>query len=215
MKTLAAKAATAASHKIASKAAAGETSTVDAELQKLVDQTPEGTIFRKDLPFPTRLEVRTTRRDEMDLPDLRSHPPSKSGPKWSKVARPPSPSWSARAAKSATRSNNRVSPFLRPISRTGPKKLLTRRPHRWLPPVQPVIFRKSDKTWEADDSHGFRAAMLSQQLSPVFEQLLVENALATRPLWFAKRRFKIGDQLDVAGDALPMLLTGNATDRSR
>ena len=37
----------------------------DPELQKLVDQTPEGAIFRKDLPFPNKMEVKVTRREEV------------------------------------------------------------------------------------------------------------------------------------------------------
>jgi hypothetical protein len=210
VKSLATKAATAVNHKIASKAAAGETSTVDAELQKLVDQTPEGTLFRKDLPFPTHLEVRSTRCDEMDLRISESSAIEK---RTEVVKGSQTTITKLERSGSQVRYTLELSSFAlpAPAKPDGAKKTPDAQPPQVAPPVQPVIFRKSDKTWEAADSHSFRAAMLSQQLSPVFEQLLVENALATRPLWFAKRRFKIGDQLDVASDALPMLLTGNAT----
>ena len=38
----------------------------DPKLQALVDQTPEGAIFRKDLPFPEQVEVREDRRLTFD-----------------------------------------------------------------------------------------------------------------------------------------------------
>jgi hypothetical protein len=39
---------------------------VDPALQALVDQTPEGAIFRKDLPFPEQLQVKVERRLTFD-----------------------------------------------------------------------------------------------------------------------------------------------------
>ena len=40
---------------LAKKAGEAGATTADPALQKLVDQTPEGVIFRKDLPFPRQL----------------------------------------------------------------------------------------------------------------------------------------------------------------
>ena len=47
---------------VAKKSGGSAGSKPDPELQKLVDQTPEGTVFRKDLPFPKQIEVKVTRR---------------------------------------------------------------------------------------------------------------------------------------------------------
>ena len=50
-------------------ASAGESSesTADPELMKLVDQNAEGVLFRKDLPFPSRLDVRIRRVDDLSV----------------------------------------------------------------------------------------------------------------------------------------------------
>ncbi len=44
----------------------GETP-VDPELQKLVDQTDEGVIFRKDLPFPAHIQVNSSTTNQLNL----------------------------------------------------------------------------------------------------------------------------------------------------
>jgi hypothetical protein len=79
------------------------------------------------------------------------------------------------------------------------------------PSSRPITFSKTGKTWKSDESEGFRAAVLARQLTPVLDDLLIENAVYPRPLWFASnRRLKIGDELDVAGESLPMIVAGKA-----
>ena len=211
-KSLAAKAATAVQEKITASASSGKSaapSAVDAELAKLVDQTAEGTIFRKDLPFPTRLEVRTTSRVEMTGRVTQSSAFGKqaSALNGTKTTR-----------SKLTRDGNQVryvleqSSFELPQSATpeAGKKTPPNPSQPPPPPNPPVTFRKTGNSWGPDKRVDFRAAALAKELSPVFGQLLIENALASRPLWFAKHRFKIGDQLVVSGELLPMLLAGNA-----
>ena len=187
--------------------------TPDPALQKLVDQTAEGVVFRKDLPFPGHLEVKTTRRQEMsgrssEVSAIETHAIAMKGTSTDIMK--------YERAGGQVRCSRLESTFAEPVVEKSWKSWRPwnseKKPAAKVlaPPSKPVVFKKSGATWKSDDSEGFRAAALSQQLSPVFDQLLVENALATRSLWFGKRRFKIGDQLAVSGKSLPMLVTGNA-----
>ena len=225
VKSLAAKASAAVKEQVAARGTSGKSSgKVDTDLQKLVDQTTAGVIFRKDLPFPTRLEVRTTRRSEVSGRVFQS----------SDIGKGSAPLEGIQQVTSKLElKDNEVcftiekSSFTLPVAdnpgpetKEPPKKEPAKKEpvkegankpvEQVAPPVAPVTFRKSGKNWLAKDRSDFRTVALAQKLSPVFDQLLAESALAPRPLWFAKHRFKVGDQLVVTGDSLPMLLAGNA-----
>lgn len=178
----------------------------DPTLQKLVDQTPEGVVFRKDLPFPGQIEVKTVRRQELsgrffEASAIEAHAQILKGTQTNVTQ--------LERAGGQVRYTLVQSIFAEPVIEGADK---SKQPvvKELAPPSKPRLFRQSGATWKSDDSEGFRAAALSKQLSPVFDSLLVENTLAPRPLWFGKRRFKVGDQLAVSGKSLPMLLTGNA-----
>lgn len=177
------------------------------ELQKLVDQTPDGVIFRKDLPFPGKLEVTTTRIQEIS----------------GRIAQS-SAIGDQKGALKGTRTT--VTRFERDgdhvryslVESTFAEPEVENADEAKKPADQPLVpspitfmFHKTGSVWKADNSGGFRAVALSQQLSPVFGDLLVWNALAPRSLWFGKKRFKIGDQLPVADKSMPMIIGGNAT----
>jgi hypothetical protein len=183
----------------------------DPALSKLADQTAEGVVFRKDLPFPKRIELTTTRRQEWAGRFYQSSAIEKrvetlKGTRLNidKLER----------AGDEVRHTLEKSGFTipSPDDPKGAKETLD-------DPLAAIglgdrthIFRKSVKGWAADMSGGFRTAVLAKDLAPVFDQLLIENALSPRPLWFsAKKRFKPGDELTVTGDSLPMLLGGNST----
>ncbi len=181
-------------------------SKLDPELQKLVDQTPEGVLFRKDLPLPTKLDVTTTRRQEVSQRVVQSS-----------------------AIENQTRAVKGTHTTVTRLERDGDQVRYSLLESSFTEPVnentddskkpavtqlasasKPVVFHKAGSVWKADNSEGFRAVSLSKALSPVFEELLVENALAPRPLWCGKKRFKIGDQLAIPDNSLPMLVAGNA-----
>lgn len=220
LKSLAARVSTAVKEQAAAKsgtakAASGKSSDkVDEDLQKLVDQTAEGTIFRKDLPFPTRLEVRTTRRDE---PSGRIFQASEMG----KGAVPLKASQLVIHKLEVTGDEVRMT-----IEKTSVTLPATDNPNpekkdpakgkpkdpveQVAPPQAPVTLIKSGTGWQSKDRTDFHAASLARILSPGFDQLLVENAAFPRSLWFAKHRFKVGDRLDVTAAYLPMLFAGSA-----
>ena len=214
VKKLGGKASSAVKEQIASKTGVGETgaggsTAVDAELQKLVDQTVEGAVFRKDLPFPTRLDVKTTRREQMSG---RFYQSSAIGNKSEIVKGTRIAITHLEHAAGQVRYTLEQSSFSIPTPENpeGATKAAGDTLGQVASPAKPVTYRKSGKTWRSEDRDGFRAAVLSKQLTPVFDLLLIENALAPRTLWFAKRRLKIGDQVIVSGDSLPMLLAGDA-----
>jgi hypothetical protein len=183
----------------------GDTAT-DPELQKLVDQTSEGVIFRKDLPFPTHVEVKTTTVHQLSGRTFQS---SEIETQASVVKGTQTSVTLIERQGDQIRHTMEQSTFADPVPEGADdsKKPVVR---NLAPASQPRIFKKSGSTWKADASAGFRGAALSSQLAPVFDQLIIENALAPRSLWFSKTRLKIGEQLTVTGKTLPMLLEGNA-----
>jgi len=209
-KNLADQAKAAVENKIAGKGPAAAENKPDAGLQKLVDETTEGVIFRKDLPFPNHIEVLTTLREEMDgrfyqASAIERHGETMKGTRIvvTKLER----------AGDQVRYSLEQSSFSAPLpdGADTPKDAVTDPLKQVAPAGKPMIYQKSGKGWQGSGSDGFRAAALSKQLTPVFDLLLVENALAPRTLWFGKRRFKAGDKVPVAESSLPMLLSGKAT----
>ncbi len=205
-KDLANKAKAAVESQIAKKAGEAGSILADPALKKLVDETPDGFIFRKDLPFPGKIEVRITRRHELsgrffEASAIGSHAQVVKGTQTTvtKLER----------AGSQVRYTLEQFTFAEPVIE-GADKSKQPAVKELAPPSPPQVFRQSGATWTSDDNRSFHAAALSRELSPFFDSLLVENALAPRSLWFAKRRFKIGDTLAVSAKSLPMLVTGNA-----
>jgi hypothetical protein len=205
-KSLVGKAKAAVESRINQAVTAPEDTTPDPELQKLVDQTPEGFIFRKDLPFPTRFEVKTVLNEEIsgrifETSAIRNQVTAQNGTR-STVSK-------------FERSGDQVRYTLEKSTFTDPiiegaddsKKPLVK---ELAPPSKPQVYHKVGSTWKSEYSEGFRAVALSRQLSPSFDLLLVENALAPRSLWFGKKRLKLGDQMKISGKTLPMLLSGEA-----
>jgi len=226
VKSLVAKASAAAKGQAATRESSKEPAAGkgNADLQKMVDQTAEGTIFRKDLPFPTRLEVTTTRHLEMSGRAFQS---SEIGKKSAPIK-----GTVVIVSKLELKDNDlcftleNASATLPAIDNPEPPKKdpatkdpATKDPapkkandsiERVAPPLAPVTFTKSGMTWQAKDRSDFRTVSLAQKLSPVFDHLLAENTLIPRPQWFARHRFKVGDQLVVTGESISMLLAGNA-----
>ena len=205
-KTLVGKAKAAVENRIHQTATDSEVTQVDPELKKLVDQTPEGVIFRKDLPFPTAFQVKTLLTQEISGRIIET----------SAIGNQVTAQKGTRStAQKFERSGDQVRYTLEKSTFTDPiiagaddsKKPAVK---ELAPASKPQIYHKVGSTWKSEFSEGFRAVALSRQLSPRFEMLLVENALAPRSLWFGKKRIKLGDQIKISDKTLPMLLAGEA-----
>lgn len=207
IKNLTEKAKSSVASEMAKKTGGTTESTSDPELQKLVDQTPEGAVFRKDLPFPNLVEVRITRREEVsgrfsEKSELGSQVNTLKGTitNVTKVARK-----GDRVSYTLLESS-----FTEPVIEGAGKKDKEPVVRQLEPPSTPFEFVKSGTTWKSAVPTDFRVASRAQTIGLFFDQLLVENTLAPRTLWFGKKRYKIGDELTVSQDFLPMLVTGNA-----
>ncbi len=206
VKNLAEKAKSTVASELAKKSGESADSKPDSALQKLVDQTPEGAIFRKDLPFPNRVTVKITQQSEVSgrfsqKSELGSQVDTLKG--------------TISTTSKVERSGDTVSftlvesIFTEPVLEgTDPKKEPAAKVLE--PPSAPFEFVKSGSVWKSAVSTDFRIASRAQTISPFFDQLLVENTLAPRKLWFGKKRHKIGDELSVTAEFLPMLITGKA-----
>jgi hypothetical protein len=194
---------------IAEKAGAtsDESTQADPELEKLVDQTDEGVLFRKDLPFPEKLEVQTTLRNEISgrfshSSAIESEAGAMNGTQISilKLER----------SGDQVRYTLEQSSFAPTLPKVAPGKKpdLKQTLNDVAPAAKPVVFRKTGGKWQAEEGSGFHAASLSQDLAPVFDEVLIENALSPRPLWLSKRRVKIGETINLSGDYLAMVLSG-------
>lgn len=209
VKNFANKASSAVKGELAAKAASSADSKPDPALQKLVDQTSEGVIFRKDLPFPGKVSVKIARVQELSQRLVQS----------SAIENQASTVKGTRnTVTQIERDGDQVRYSLLESTFTDPvipqakdsKEVVKPVVKQLAPPSKPVVFHKAGSVWKANNSEGFRAVSLSQNLSPVFDEILVDYALAPRTLWFGKKRIKIGDQLTVSNKSLPMLVAGNA-----
>jgi hypothetical protein len=179
----------------------------DADLAKLVQKNAEGAVFRKDLPFPDRIEVLATTKRELIC---RVYQKSELDRKAEEIK-----GTRVHAAK-LVRSGDHVLHTLEQSSFT-PATLnkdeavqAIADPFRQVAAdTKPVGFLLSDKVWRVDEKSGFRAAALAKQLAPVFEGVLEENALSPRPMWFSKKRMKVGDSFTLSGESLCMVVAGN------
>lgn len=182
------------------------------ELKPFVDQTAEGVVFRKDIPFPKHLEVRTTAITET-AGQLFSA--SEIGKKFSALKLHVLEIYRLELNGDKVQFTMEKSDTTEPViggngDPKKPAKSVENPLATYSENGTSYSLRKTGEKWIPYENNGFRAAVISKQLSSNFKNLMIEDALAPHPLWFSKRRFKIGDELTVTGEALPMLLMGNA-----
>ncbi|MES2439451.1 MAG: hypothetical protein V4584_10310 [Verrucomicrobiota bacterium] len=207
-RSLANKARSAMESEIAKKSADSDKTKVDPALEKLVDRTPEGVVFRKDIPFPARLDVKVTRSHEINGRVFES---SILGNTATTVKGTQTTVTHLERAADQVRYTLEGSTFSDPVVE-GDKQDEKKKPvvRQLAPPSKPRIYKKTGSKWIAENSEGFRTAALAKELSPVFDLLLEENLLAPRRLWLGRHRIKIGTEIPVTGDMLSMLVTGKA-----
>jgi hypothetical protein len=209
VKSLAEKAKSTVASEVAKKAGESANTKADPELQKLVDHSPEGTLFRKDLPFPNNISVKINQRSEVSG---RFSQKSELGSQVDVLK------GTITTTTKVERSGDRVSYtmlesiFTEPViegeaskDKPAPKVLET--------PSAPYEFVKSGSTWKSAIPTDFRIVSRAQAIAPFFDQLLIENALAPRKLWFGKKRFKIGEEMLIADDFMPVLIPGKVAGK--
>lgn len=179
--------------------------TTDPELQKLVDETPEGVLFRKDLPFPGTVSVKITQSNEISgrvsmRSELGNDAKQMKGTLKTVTQQDSAPGKVSYSLMEST--------FREPLV---PDVEAEKQPAAQviMPPSQkPIAFVKSGAKWKPAVATDFEAVSLADTISPYFDQILQNTGLAPRPLWFGTQRFKVGDKLAVTTKFLPMIVSG-------
>lgn len=188
---------------------------VDRSLQQLVDQNEQGYLFRKDLPFPTKVSMQI--RVQRDMSGRFFHA-SELGRKVENVKGTDVTVSELFYAKGQLRYQLKESSYVtNPTEKLGGDDVLqaAKNPMRQIElSMEPLVFERVGGSWNPGGAGGFRSMVIARELAPVFDELLIENALSPRPLWFSsKKRINIGDELDVVDSAIPMLVAGKANGK--
>lgn len=181
----------------------------DSDLEALVDHTPEGYLFRKNLPFPQRVKVKTVSESTFKG---RSFQSSILGSETGEI------DGTFRDEVEIER-NGAVGVVTHHESRFTPRSLTEDAE----PPESKVVrpggtmrmeFRNGN--WSpARDGKALDFSRAADMAGRGFDDLLLENGLNPRPFWFGKRRLKIGDSVTLTKSHLGMLLyseTGGRLD---
>lgn len=197
---------------------------VDPALQALVDQSPEGVLFRKDLPFPTNLEVRV--RTLTALKKVRVFGQSALGAVGSQISGNHHTTLFIERVRGNARLTLEHETFTPTTGIEGvpppkdaaaqPAPPPTSEPSPILsdaPRSTPIVFRFQGKGWKPDRSSDFKAATVAKALAPNFDSYLIDKAGAPRPLWFSPRRYKIGESLTLEGESLAILFDPGSTGK--
>jgi len=185
----------------------GETP-VDPELQKLVDQTDEGVIFRKDLPFPGNIQVNSSTSNQLNLRLFESSAIERKTGLLNGLMESTDKIELAGDRLQYTPGKVRITDPTAKDSDGKPMEIADN-PLKTAAPARG--FHHRDGKWRADEGGGFAVAATSRDIAPFIDVLLRENALAPRPQWFAKRRLNIGGEIVLTGETLSMLVGGGAT----
>ncbi len=174
----------------------------DPELQALVDESPEGFLFRKDLPFPASVEVSVSRQVHYRNAKVFQN--------------------SALGAGSEALDEKQL--FQSAYVRAGDEVRITLESAERIVPdpedsektvkekIQDGTFgfsvdfeRGADRKWKARKTSDFKAAFWSRTVEPELPKLLSENGLLPRTQWFGKHRIQIGDSVPLGGESIALL----------
>jgi len=172
----------------------------DPKLLAMVDANEEGVVFRKDLPFPSSLEVRES--EVIEYRKVRVFQQSELG------------SQSALLEKTRLRTTFyqfsgrgvRITLETLQSSETGTSESQDAKPVTTVDLLQggTLDFEHSDGKWTAAGTTDFRKAVWQGDLLPHLPVLLANAGVRPRPLWFAKKRIKVGEVISVGDKLMPM-----------
>lgn len=213
--------------KVAAGSAASGGSTggeIDKTLEALVDRNEEGVRFRKDLPFPTSVECRTT--GSMQFIDVRVFRKTAFGQEAgsSSATHEEAGTWN-RNDRRITFSYEKavLSPasVLPPGTGTEPKVQTQSKAQPAAPPppaanaapsrdisenLSGTLLLTSGR-WRVERDQDFMKMMKLKALEEkLTEESLMARGLVPRKLWFGKTRWKAGAKLSLNGDEMSMLL---------
>lgn len=210
VKQLTARAKSAIQEKTGGAGAAGRASAIDARWTPLIDRTPEGILFRRDLPFPQEVAVTIQEREPLTARLTLS---SEIGKQNTGIASIHTLSFDAARSPGSIRFSRYQEEYHDAVRKTEKNEPVVLANHPLLPPSRPKdhTFVLRNAQWSPPPNATFSDVLLAQQLGPVMTDLMHEYALGPRPLWFGPRRIAPGQPIEVSGDLLSMLVAGKAT----
>jgi hypothetical protein len=196
------------SAKAAVKAKRGEPASTggpaDPALQKLVDQSADGVLFRKDLPFPALLSVTVKSSDTIDGRYFQSSEMGKNSASLQAVEVTVVNFEREGSEVRARQLESTLTPLVGDAQNSDKPPT----PLKSEGPGKPITFRRSGQAWRCVATSDFAAMNRWKPVEKNFDVLLAEHGLEPRAMWFGKHRFKMGETLKVTGGSLPMLVPG-------
>ena len=179
----------------------------DPALQKLIDQSAEGYLFRKDLLFPANVNVTVKSSSEISGRLVLASELGKEARVFKGTE-----NFGGRFERSGEQVRLSLLEYTLKAASEKPDEESKEAPlKKETAAGKPTLFKHSAKGWTVDPSSDFHAAMNWKSMAPRFDDLLIEHGLSPRPMWFGKRRLKVGDPLSVSAGSLPMLVPGKST----
>ncbi len=236
IRELAGKAKRAAETQVSASLGSDQTA-VDPALQALVDQTPDGAVFRKDLAFPEQLQVKETRSLKFDaarvfvksafgnqaaaLSGTRhfttryeraggqvSVTMESAGFSLPEVA-------NARDDKPAAKGDKAAAKAAADKAAAAKAAALAAVPHELAQTENltggKVSFVFNGKAWQAKHTSDFKLAAWAANLEPGMAVNCMDAGVLPRAHWFGPGRLKPGATLPLTGPALSLLLAGGGT----
>ena len=184
----------------------------DNPLLNLVDQTDEGYVFRKDLPFPSEVIVTTVAKRRING---RLFYESQLSRKVEAIIGKEEITAEFERKGSTVLFTIKDSSFSIPTPSTDGGETGSRsvdNPFSQAPPPKKTMtFVRQNGAWKGRGAREIKLMAMNLQLSPVFGDLLIDNALTPRGIWFSSSRMKIGDEIEVTKTAMPMIVSGKTS----
>jgi hypothetical protein len=245
VRELADKAKRAAEKKVGTTLGAGgaDKTAADPALQALVDQTPEGAVFRKDLAFPEQLQVKETRRLKFGgarvfvQSAIGNQAAALSGTRhFTTLYERAGPRVSV-TMESAGFSLPEVDTAKTELPQTDPKTnkkpdkaqaeklqadkaaaMLSAVPHELTQADQliggKVGFLYQGKAWKAKHTSDFKLAAWAGRLEASVGANCMDAGVLPRAHWFGKGRLKPGDSVPLSGAAMALLFAPDASGKA-
>jgi len=197
---------------------------VDAGLEALVDRDANGVRFRKDLAFPTRVQVREVssvrfhnvrvmRRSALGTENLSMDGTTETVSQWRLMG--------DRLEVSLEKMTFTLPPEKMPKldgKNPNPAAAAPQSPVGQAIPMERMgqmkgAFVKSGNGWRAENARSgdFLRATWLQKMEPGVESLAIEAGVLPRTMWFGKPRWKEGASMTLEGENLRMIETAKKT----
>ncbi len=176
-----------------------------------VDQNEDGVIFRKDIPFPDDLQVMVMAKKKVNgrifrQSELERKVEEVNGKESVTVDLQRKGTTVLYTIKDSTFSIPNIGDEEEAKAETSVQNPFRQAP----PPDKTMTFIGQGSNWKGKKSTDFKMMAMNQKLSPVFGDLMIDNAILPRNLWFSANRIKVGDEIAVSSALLPMIIPGNA-----